>query len=116
MNFIPSKLHGFIDYATAIALILAPFLLLPATAPDLAKWISIAAGIGLILYSLITDYSVSARDVIPFKMHLILDFVAGVVFVAAPFVLGFTGLVKTYYLVMGIAVIAVVILTHNDVD
>ena len=116
MKILSSTFHGYIDYATAVALIAAPFLLFPAGTPGIATWLSVAAGVGLIIYSLITDYSVSARKAIPFKMHLILDFIAGVVFVAAPFVLGFVGIVKLYYLVMGLAVIVVVLTTNNDVD
>ena len=114
MKFIPSTLHGYIDYATALVLIIAPFVILPAT--GIAKYLSVAAGIGLILYSLITDYSASARKLISFKIHLTLDFIAGLVFVAAPFVLRFSGITKHYYLVMGLAVLAVVIFTHNDID
>ena len=116
MKFISSTFHGYIDYATAVALIVATFLLKPAGAPEIAKWLSVAAGVGLIIYSLITDYSVSARKAIPFKTHLMLDFIAGVVFVAAPFVLGFAGITKIYYLVMGLAVIIVVLTTNNDID
>ncbi len=114
MKFIPSRLHGFIDYATALILILAPLVVLPAV--GIAKWLSIAAGVGLIIYSLITDYSVSARKAISFRLHLTLDFLAGIVFVAAPFVFGFSGLVKNYYLVIGITVILVVLFTKNDID
>lgn len=116
MKFTSSTFHGYIDYAAASVLIVAPFLLLTADAPDIAKWLSVAAGVGLILYSLITDYSLSARKAISFKLHLVLDFIAGAVFVAAPFVLGFAGITKIYYLVMGLAVIIVVLTTNNDVD
>lgn len=116
MKFIPSKLHGFIDYAAAVSLIFMPFILFPANTPSLATWFSVAAGVGLIVYSLITDYSISARKAIPFKIHLTLDFLAGVTFVVMPFILGFSGIVQAYYLVMGTAVIMVVIFTNNDID
>lgn len=116
MKFISSTFHGYIDYTTALVLIIAPFLIFPAGAPEIAKYLSVAAGVGLIIYSLITDYSVSARKAISFKLHLILDFIAGAVFVAAPFVLGLTGITKTYFLIMGLAVIIVVLTTNNDID
>lgn len=116
MKFLSPTLHGFVDYAAAIALILAPFLILPDTAPAIATWFSVAAGVGLILYSLITDYSVSIRNAIPFKVHLMLDFAAGAAFVAMPFLLGFEDVTKVYYLVMGVAVILVVLVTNNTID
>jgi hypothetical protein len=114
MRFLSPTIHGFIDYAAAIALIVAPFLLLPDTAPAIATWFSVAAGSALILYSLITDYSASVRKALPFSVHLIIDLLAGIAFVAAPFVLGFEGITKLYYLVMGAAVILVVLVTDPN--
>lgn len=109
-------MHGVIDYLAAIALIVAPFFVLPADAPAIAIWFSVAAGSALILYSLITDYSVSARRAIPFTLHLAIDFIAGVAFIAAPFVLGFTGVTELYYFVMGGAVVLVVLVTNSNVN
>ena len=116
MKFLSSKLHGFVDYAAALALIIAPFVILPADASPIAIWLSVAAGSALILYSLITDYSASVRNILPFKLHLIIDFLAGATFIAAPFVLGFEGITSIYYIVMGAAVVLVVLVTNNDVD
>lgn len=109
MRFINDKVHGVIDYLAAIALIVAPFVLGFAGA---AQLLSVAAGIALLIYSLLTSYSLGARKAIPFGVHLVIDFIAGAAFVVAPFVLGFAGLVQTYYLVMGGAVILVVIFTN----
>lgn len=114
MKILSPTIHGFIDYAAAVALIVAPFLVLPSGAPQIAVLLSVAAGAALIIYSLITDYSVSARKAIPFKVHLLIDFVAGAAFVVAPFILGFEGITQAYYLVMGAAVIAVVLLTDSN--
>ncbi|MEM9618775.1 MAG: hypothetical protein AAF936_12515 [Pseudomonadota bacterium] len=114
MKILSSKIHGFIDYAAAAALIVAPFFVLPAGAPVIATLLSVAAGVALIIYSLITDYSVSARKAIPFKLHLLIDFIAGVSFIIAPFVLGFEGVTKFYFLIMGGAVIMVVLLTDSN--
>lgn len=108
MRFINDKVHGAIDYITAIALVVAPFVLGFSGA---ALMLSVAAGAALFGYSLLTSYSLSARNAIPFGVHLVIDFVAGVAFVAAPFILGFSGFVATYFFVMGGAVIAVVLLT-----
>lgn len=114
MKILSATIHGYIDYAAALALIIAPFLILPSEAPAIALWFSVAAGVALITYSLITDYSVSARKAIPFKVHLVIDFIAGAAFIAAPFVLGFEGITQLYYFVMGGAVILVVLLTNSD--
>ncbi len=112
MRFINDKVHGVIDYLAAIALIVAPFVL---GFSGTALTLSVAAGAALFVYSLLTSYSLSARNAIPFGVHLVIDFVAGVALVAAPFVLGFTGLAATYFYVMGGAVIVVVLLTDPKV-
>lgn len=112
MRFLNSTIHGYIDYAAALALIIAPFVIFPEAAPAIARYLSVGAGIALIVYSLITDYSASARRAIPFPLHLAIDFAAGVAFLLAPFVLGFTGIIQTYFLVMGGAIILVVLTTQ----
>ena len=100
-----------IDYVAATVLIIAPFVLgLESTSP-LALWLSVIAGAGLILYSLVTDYSYSAAKIVPFKVHLVFDSVAGVVFVAAPFLFGFGGVTMVYYIVMGLGVFLLIAVT-----
>ena len=111
LRFLTPTLHGALDYAAAAALIVLPFLL---GFDGLALWLSVIGGVGLIGYSLLTDYTFSAVSLISFKAHLVLDLAAAAVFIAAPFVFGWTGLVLGYYLVMAAGVIAVVVLTNPD--
>ena len=100
----------------AVGLIVGPMALNFQAINPIAYWISVAAGIGLILYSLLTSYSMGARKLIPFATHLIFDFVAGLVFVLAPFLFGFQGLVSSYYWIVGAAIILVVLLTSSKTD
>jgi len=111
MKIIPSKFHGVLDYAVALTLIVGPLVLGFA---GIAKLLAVAGGIGLLVYSLITDYSLSARKMLPFRMHLIFDFAAALVLVAAPFLFSFEGITKLFYLVIGVSVIAVVLITNPD--
>lgn len=111
MRFIGNQVHGVIDYALALALIALPFALGFQALSPIGHWLSVGAGAGLFVYSLLTGYSLSLQKLIPYGAHLVLDFVAGLVFLAAPFVFGFTGLVQTYYLVIGVAVVIVVLLS-----
>lgn len=92
MRFISPRIHGFLDYAVAAGLITAPLALDFAAVSPLAAVISIVAGLGLVAYSLLTDYSVSVRDLIPWRVHLTLDSVAAVALLLAPFALGFDGI------------------------
>ncbi len=114
MKFIPATFHGFLDYAVALTLIAGPFLL---GFDGAAKYLALAGGIGLFVYSLITDYSVSVQKMLPFKVHLAFDFVAALVLIAAPFLFGFENeIAKYFYIVIGVAVIAVVFVTNPNVE
>ena len=112
-QFLNPTLHGLLDYAAAAGLILLPVIL---GFDGLSLWLSIAGGLGLIGYSLITDYAYGAASFVPFKAHLILDLSAAVAFIAAPFVFGWSGLVAGYYFVMAAGVVLVVALTDTKAE
>ena len=114
MKFLGPKLHGLGDYAAAIVLIVAPFMLGIREQSPIAHWFSVAGGTGLIIYSLLTEYTYSAVKAIPFRLHLVFDSLAGAAFVLLPFVLGLDGLAKAYLIVMGAGVLLVVAVTRSS--
>lgn len=87
IRVIPTKVHGTIDYVTAPALIAAPDLLRldGARASALAPRV---AGASAAVYSLLTDYELGLRRVIPMRVHLLLDALAGTALVLGPWVFG----------------------------
>ena len=111
IRFITGFTHGFIDYAGATVLITVPWILNFQGTSALAFWLSIGAGVGLLVYSLLTDYALSLKRVIPLKMHLIIDAVTSLTFLITPFILGFEGLVQWYFLANGALVMVAVLLT-----
>jgi hypothetical protein len=114
LQFLTPNFHGMLDYAAAGGLIVFPFLLNLGAESAIALWLSVAAGIGLIGYSLLTDYPYSFFSVIPFGAHLALDVTAGLAFIVAPFVLGFSAVTAIYYMVMGAGVLVVVLVTQRQ--
>lgn len=116
MNFriLTPTLHGLLDYAAAAGLIVLPFILDLSATSLTAHWLSVLAGIGLVGYSLATDYTLGISGVVSFRMHLVLDLLAAVVFIAAPFLFGWGGLVLGYYLVMAAGVLVVVALSRYE--
>lgn len=110
-RFISPRLHGVFDYVAAAGLIGYPILLDLGSYSAVALWFSVVAGVGLIVYSLLTDYAFSVASAVSFRMHLVLDMVAGGAFIAAIFVFGFEGLAAGYYAVMGAGVFALVAVT-----
>ncbi len=113
MRFVNAKYHAILDYATAVLLMVAPFLL---NFSGSEKWLSVGAGAALLTYSLLTGYSLGVRSLISFPLHLATDFVAGATFLVAPFILGFTGLSQGYYFMIGATVILLVLVTDPATD
>ena len=108
MRFITKKIHAFLDYPVALALIGLPFLLSLGNSNPLALQISVVVGIAAFLLTLLTDHETGAFRVVPYKFHLIVDFAVAVVFLLVPFVFSFEGLDAYYHWINGVAVLLVV--------
>jgi hypothetical protein len=88
MRFIPTKLHAPLDYIVGAALIAAPWIFQFSDVTS-ATVVSIVIGIGLIAYSLITDYELGLWKVAPMAVHNLFDIVGGAFLAASPWIFGF---------------------------
>ena len=116
MRFVTKTIHAYLDYPVAVALLAAPFILGLGESGPLAFWLSIATGAAAFVLTLLTDHHLGVFKVLPYKLHLTVDALVGVVFVLAPFALSFSGLDKFYYLVIGGTVLVVVGLHKPETD
>jgi hypothetical protein len=107
-RFVTQAMHAYIDYPVAIGLIVMPYLLGLGQSNPLAMWLSVVTGIAALVLTLITNHETGVVKIIPYKIHLAVDFAVGVVFVLAPFVMGFAGLDFGYFIAIGLTVLAVV--------
>ncbi|MEO9873388.1 MAG: hypothetical protein ABJM26_12435 [Anderseniella sp.] len=114
-RFITKTIHAYLDYPVAVSLIAMPFILGLGSVNPLAFWLSVATGVAAFVLTVLTDHHLGVFRVLPYKLHLAVDFMVGLVFVAAPFALGFAGLEAAYYWVLGGTVLAVVSL-HKQED
>ncbi len=86
MNRIPTKLHGVADYATSAMLMAAPSALgLQSTRGGAVLR---AAGGGVLALSLVTDYELGLKRLVPMRAHLALDAAVGVALATSPWTLG----------------------------
>ncbi|MEO9685366.1 MAG: hypothetical protein ABJF86_11045 [Tateyamaria sp.] len=108
MRFITKDIHAYLDYPVAAGLFAMPFLLGLGQSAPLAFWLSVVTGVAALVLTLLTDHHLGVVRVLPYKLHLTVDGAVGVVFVIAPFVLGFSGLDALYYWVIGATVLIVV--------
>jgi hypothetical protein len=112
IRFVTRKIHSYLDYPVAFALIGLPFLLgLGATNP-LALWLSVATGIAAFVLTVLTDHETGIIRVLPYSWHVAVDFAVGLLFVAAPSLFGFSGLDAWFYWVNGGAVLTVIALSR----
>lgn len=107
-RFVTQKIHSWLDYPVAVSLIVMPFLLGLGTSNPLAMWLAVATGVAAFALTVLTDHETGLVRVLPYSFHLLVDGIVGVTFLAAPFVLGFSGLDAWYYWANGIAVVIVV--------
>ncbi|MGH1364481.1 MAG: SPW repeat domain-containing protein [Calditrichia bacterium] len=112
LRFITKRIHAYLDYPVAIALMLLPFLLGLGESNPLAFWLSVGTGAVALVLTLLTDHHLGVFRVLPYTFHLTADFAVGIMFLAAPFLFGFAGLDAWFYWINGAAVVSVVSL-HN---
>jgi hypothetical protein len=88
MRFIPTRVHGVLDYVFGLTLMVLPFL-----GGFASSWAEamVPAGVGIatVFFSLFTQYECGVRSVIPMRLHLGLDLAGGLFLAASPWVFGF---------------------------
>jgi len=88
MRFIPTRYHAPIDYIAGVALIAAPWIF-QFSDHTAATVVPIVLGIGLIAYSLVTNYELGVWKIAPMAVHNLIDVVAGTLLAASPWIFGF---------------------------
>ncbi len=108
MKIISPTLHGYLDYITVVLFAIAPaFFGLTGIAGILAYALAVIH----LTVTLLTDFPLGAVKLIPFTIHGWIERVVGPVLVLLPFGLGFDGLAQIFYIVVGIIIIMVGLMT-----
>jgi hypothetical protein len=115
-RFVTKTIHAYLDYPVAAVLMVAPFLLGLGESHPVAFWLSIVTGVAALLLTILTDHQLGLIRVLPYPLHVAVDGLVGITFLAAPLVLGFAGLDLAYYLVNGAAVVTVVGLSKPVIE
>ena len=107
MRFIPTKFHAPLDYIVGVLLIAAPWIF-QFSDHTAATVVPIVLGVGLIAYSLFTNYELGVWKVAPMAVHNLIDIVAGAFLAASPWIFGFadeSANVWIPHLVVGLAAV-----------
>lgn len=117
LQFIPTKVHGVLDYLVAVALIFAPMIFGFQAVGGAAVTIPVVLGIGLFIYSLLTNYEWGVFKVINMKYHLVIDVLASALLALSPWLFGFADEAWNAWVphvVVGLTVILVVICSKSQ--
>ena len=117
LQFIPTKVHGVLDYLVAVALIFAPMIFGFQAVGGAAVTIPVVLGIGLFIYSLLTNYEWGVFKVINMKYHLVIDVLASALLALSPWLFGFADQAWNAWVphvVVGLTVILVVICSKTQ--
>lgn len=113
MRFIPTRVHGLLDYLVGVLLISAPWIL-EFNRNGAETWVPLALGAGAILYSLFTNYEWGVSRKIPMPTHLMLDLGSGILLALSPWIFGFADQVYLPHLIFGILEIGVSLMTKQQ--
>ena len=118
IRFIPTGIHAYFDYIGGLGLLAAPFVFGFYSVGGPAVIIPMVLGVGLILYSLLTNYELGIPGLkfIPMSAHLAFDFVASAFLAISPFLFGFINQAPNAWLphiIAGVTVILLVLVSQT---
>jgi hypothetical protein len=113
MRFLPTSVHGVIDYLWGMALLSTPWVFGFADVPA-TKWTAVVFGLGAILYAALTAYELGIIKILPMSLHLILDGLGGIALAASPFLIGFSDQVYWPYVLFGLFSVTASLVTRME--
>lgn len=113
MRFIPTRIHGVIDYIAGIFLIGMPWFL-GFYSIGAESYIPILLGILAIAYSLFTNYELGVIRLFSVRTHLLFDLLSGVLLASSPWIFGFADRIYLPHVIVGGFEILASLLTQKE--
>ena len=111
-RLLPAWLHAIADYAVGALLIIVA---IASGVGGAAEATGIVVGATVLLVSVLTRYPLGIVKVLPFKVHSAGDYLAAALLIVAPYATGFSDTnsgLAAFYVAMGVAVLAVSLITN----
>ena len=111
MKPINTKAHGILDYSAVVLVFALPHLLhWSAGLTQFMTWMAA----GALLYTLLTRFELGVIKVLPVPVHLVLDFLVGLVFLATAFTThGEPSSARIALIVLGLLEIGAAVMTQS---
>jgi hypothetical protein len=101
MRFIPTRVHGILDYSLGLLLLSSPWIFKLSVGYAEAA-VPMILGLAIILYSLCTDYEEGLFKRLSMNVHLNLDLLGGILLAASPWIFNFHQYVYMPHVFLGI--------------
>jgi hypothetical protein len=112
MRFLPTRVHGVVDWVMGVALVALPWLLgLDRSGPE--AWVPMAVGAAGLLVTFFTDHEYGVIRRIPMPAHLAVDGAAGALLAVSPWLFGFADRVWLPHLILGLTEFAAAFVTRT---
>lgn len=115
MRFIPTRIHGMLDYLMGTLLIASPWLF-NFNRGGAETWVPVILGASVILYSIFTDYELGAVRKLSMSTHLWLDVLGGAFLAVSPWLFDFDEYVYLPHLILGLAEMGAGLMTKTVPD
>jgi hypothetical protein len=112
VRILPAWFHAIADYAVGVTLIVVA---IAVGGTGIAIATGVVVGAVVLVVSMLTKYPLGVAKVLPFTVHSAGDYLAAALLVIAPFALRYTdtdGGLGAFYVVAGLAVLAVSLVTN----
>ena len=105
-------IHGVIEYVAGVLFIAAPFLF--GYDSRAATAVSLVFGVALIVITASSDLPTGLAKTLPVTIHAVIDLVAAIFLIAAPFLFGFNdeGAPTAVFIVLGVGYLLLTIATR----
>ena len=113
MRFVPTRVHGVVDWIMAPLLIALPWIFGFAQG-GVEMWVPVALGIVGLIVTFFTDHEFGIVRKIPMIGHLWVDGLSGLLLAASPWLFGFSDFVWIPHLVLGLTEFAAALITRTE--
>jgi len=113
---VPRFVHGVVEYAAAVAFIVAPFVL--GFESGAATAVSIIVGVVVLVVAASTEGPTSLSNVLQIQLHVLLDYVLAALLIASPFLFGYSDETAptAFFIALGIVHLLLTIGTRFEKD
>lgn len=109
MKFLSPRLHGYLDYGVVLIFLAAPTFGLSGVPAFIAYSLAVVH-LGV---TLLTAFPLGLAQVLPFRLHGMIEFVVSFALIALPWVLGFSAVpaARNFYVIMSALIFLVWLVT-----